>query len=149
VTDCPARVGKLTTETISLYTTVCPVSAASPAPPTPTATTEIIYTTEILTITSCPAEVTNCPARYSSTTTTVYPVSSTVVVISTSAPVVAPSTLTSAAVPATKTAVGTISGSGPSNTTSLPLQVTGAAGRLAGGMEIAFVAAGVVGVAFL
>lgn len=80
VTNCPFR-PTVTTETIALYTTICPVLAAessselaaqttaAPAPPAGSAgvpsgpetiTTDI---TRVYTITSCAADITNCPAR--------------------------------------------------------------------------------------
>ncbi|KAK5987219.1 putative endo-1,3(4)-beta-glucanase [Cladobotryum mycophilum] len=75
VVDCPSG-GYVTTETIPLYTTVCPVTATEvPAAPQPTATEgapdETITTkvTRTYTITSCAPTVTNCPVG--STTTEV------------------------------------------------------------------------------
>ncbi|KAL3426437.1 Endo-1,3(4)-beta-glucanase-like protein 1 [Phlyctema vagabunda] len=75
VTDCPARLGQVTTETIALYTTVCPVAEA-PTLPTAAAvpagyTASTVYTTTIYTITSCTPSVTDCPARMGSITTEV------------------------------------------------------------------------------
>lgn len=69
VTDCPARMGSVTTDIISLYTTFCPVAAtetkAAPyptmTPAAPMSTTSTIYKTVEYTISSCPAYVTNCP----------------------------------------------------------------------------------------
>lgn len=79
----------MTTETIALYTTVCPVSDATKTP-APTATTEAslpwttstVYTTRVYTITSCAPEVTNCPVNHVTTETipwytTVCPVTAT------------------------------------------------------------------------
>ncbi|POR36249.1 Uncharacterized protein TPAR_03546 [Tolypocladium paradoxum] len=80
VTECPPYVincpktGYVTTETIPLYTTVCPVTQTAPLP-MPTATEETktsvpvtvpltistIYTTKVHTVTACPPQVTNCP----------------------------------------------------------------------------------------
>ncbi|KND89754.1 putative endo-1,3(4)-beta-glucanase [Tolypocladium ophioglossoides CBS 100239] len=70
VTDCPAG-GYVTTETIALYTTVCPVTATQKPTTTTTATAtasqgagkETITTkvTKTYTITSCAPTVTNCP----------------------------------------------------------------------------------------
>ncbi|RDW84817.1 hypothetical protein BP6252_02407 [Coleophoma cylindrospora] len=74
VTDCPARMGQLTTETIALYTTVCPVAEPTPTP-SPANIISTIYTTKIYTITSCPPSVTNCPARIGLTTTEIIPIS--------------------------------------------------------------------------
>ncbi|RDW78329.1 hypothetical protein BP5796_06181 [Coleophoma crateriformis] len=74
VTDCPARMGQVTTETIALYTTVCPVAEATPTPP-PANMISTIYTTKIYTITSCAPSVTNCPARIGLTTTEIIPIS--------------------------------------------------------------------------
>ncbi|KAK6614690.1 chitin recognition protein [Botrytis cinerea] len=86
VTDCPGRIGSVTTETISSYTTVCPVtetsgnsgivsSTSSPAEgtvPTTTVTsygTSTVYQTSVYTITSCAPSVTDCPARSGQVTT--------------------------------------------------------------------------------
>ncbi|CCD56518.1 glycoside hydrolase family 18 protein [Botrytis cinerea T4] len=86
VTDCPGRIGSVTTETISSYTTVCPVtetsgnsgivsSTSSPAGgPVPTTTvtsygTSTVYQTSVYTITSCAPSVTDCPARSGQVTT--------------------------------------------------------------------------------
>ena len=38
VTDCPARLGSVTTDIISLYTTICPVTATETGAPYPTST---------------------------------------------------------------------------------------------------------------
>lgn len=66
VTSCP--IGKVTTETVALYTTVCPVSKGTkPSPsaskPTGGSDNETITThiTTTYTITSCAPTVTNCP----------------------------------------------------------------------------------------
>lgn len=83
VTNCPAKLGQVTTETIDLYTTVCPVtesegsggktkptsSAASPPPSVTPYTTSTVYSTKIYTITSCAPTVTNCPAKLGQLTT--------------------------------------------------------------------------------
>lgn len=77
VTNCPAHSTHLTTETIALYTTICPVTATETGKghPTTTAaqttkyTTSTVYTTNIYTITACPAYVTNCPAHSTYATT--------------------------------------------------------------------------------
>ncbi|PQK15507.1 hypothetical protein BB8028_0005g10200 [Beauveria bassiana] len=88
VTNCPARV---VTETIALYTTVCPVTKTNHIPPKPTAkpsqtteemTTSSVYTTKTYTITSCPPSVPNCPVGHVTTetifvSTTVCPVTKT------------------------------------------------------------------------
>jgi hypothetical protein len=80
VTDCPAKKGSVTTEYVSEYTTICPVTATEKGPaPYPTTTaaasgTETIMTTEVITISSCAPTVTNCPyTTKPMTTTTVYP----------------------------------------------------------------------------
>ncbi|RAL03309.1 uncharacterized protein BO80DRAFT_492029 [Aspergillus ibericus CBS 121593] len=82
----------LTTETLVVSTTVCPVADATgssgPAvtqhASSPSLTTSTIFTTRTTTITACPSSVTNCPLRskttYATTETlvlgtTVYPVS--------------------------------------------------------------------------
>jgi chitinase len=86
VTQCPPEVecpvgGYVTTETVALYTTVCPVSeveptglAALPDVETPDTITTLI--TSIYTITACPETVTNCPLSSVTTeviTSTYYP----------------------------------------------------------------------------
>jgi hypothetical protein len=63
VTNCPAKLGKVTTDIISLYTTYCPVAASetskgyesTPAPSYPAVpyTTSTVYSTETLTISKC------------------------------------------------------------------------------------------------
>jgi len=78
VTDCPEK-GSVTTDYISLYTTVCPLETESSTyPPTsteaPWTTSTIYYTTEY-TVTACPPTVTNCPVGSKTTetlTTTTY-----------------------------------------------------------------------------
>ncbi|QPH04081.1 hypothetical protein C2857_000734 [Epichloe festucae Fl1] len=80
VTDCPK--GHVTTETIPLYTTVCPVTETAhvPEPTTttkaPLLTTSTVYTTKIYTLTSCPPYVVDCPKG--EVTTEVIPVYTTV-----------------------------------------------------------------------
>lgn len=76
VTNCPFR-PTVTTETVALYTTVCPVeeaessssaaAAATTAPPSNGSGPETLTTaiTIVHTITSCAPDVTNCPARHS------------------------------------------------------------------------------------
>jgi hypothetical protein len=86
VTNCPAKIGQVTTDIISLYTTVCPVTATESATPVaPTSTeapwvTSTIYSTVEYTITSCAPTVTNCPVGSKTTkvitSTTVCPSSS-------------------------------------------------------------------------
>jgi len=68
VTDCPARLGQVTTDVVSLYETICPVTAAAGASSSaaPYVTSKpsgpsTIYQTVEYTILSCPPEVTNCP----------------------------------------------------------------------------------------
>jgi len=65
VTDCPARLGHVTTETIALYTTYGSY-------------TSTIVKTLVYTVTSCAPTVTNCPAKVGKVTTEL--VTSTVVV---------------------------------------------------------------------
>jgi hypothetical protein len=98
VTDCPARIGQVTSEVITT-TTVCPVSGASstagvvsspavssPAPTGTDLTTRTIFSTSTYTITSCLSNVLHCPASLTSDVvqtktvvayTTVCPVSQT------------------------------------------------------------------------
>ncbi|KAH7144252.1 hypothetical protein B0J13DRAFT_607645 [Dactylonectria estremocensis] len=61
VTNCP--VGHVTTETVGVYTTVCPVSEQL--------TVSTVYTTDVHTITSCAPTVTNCPVGHVTTETVV------------------------------------------------------------------------------
>lgn len=87
VTDCPGRIGQVTTDIISLYTTVCPVTETeyktSSAPVTTETpwTTSTVYETKEYTILSCPPEVTNCPVGSKTSTvltkTTSCPVTTT------------------------------------------------------------------------
>ncbi|KAJ5657869.1 uncharacterized protein N7484_001518 [Penicillium longicatenatum] len=78
VTNCPARskTTLLTTETIAVSTTVCPVAEATqittpsiPGGEAPTKseelgfTTSTVFSTRTATITACPSSVTDCPAR--------------------------------------------------------------------------------------
>ncbi|OAQ81340.1 chitinase 18-18 [Purpureocillium lilacinum] len=66
VTNCPTG-GYVTTETIPLYTTVCPITETPKLPkPSQTMTsaawtTSTVYTTKVHTVTACPPQVTNCP----------------------------------------------------------------------------------------
>ncbi|OAQ60073.1 chitinase 18-18 [Purpureocillium lilacinum] len=94
VTKCPPYVancpngGYVTTETVPLYTTVCPVTK-TPKPPQPTQaktsaawTTSTVYTTKIHTVTACPPQIANCPVGHVTTETipwytTVCPVTET------------------------------------------------------------------------
>lgn len=83
-TVCTTRVhtavdGYVVTETIPLYTTVCPVTGK--AKPTNYAVpsqyeTKTVYTTSVHTVTSCPPEVVDCP--YGSVTTETIPVYTTI-----------------------------------------------------------------------
>ncbi|KAF5561532.1 endochitinase 2 precursor [Fusarium napiforme] len=83
-TVCTTRVhtavdGYVVTETIPLYTTVCPVTGK--AKPTNFAVpsqyeTKTVYTTSVHTVTSCPPEVVDCP--YGSVTTETIPVYTTI-----------------------------------------------------------------------
>lgn len=84
VTDCPARSTYVTTETIVVSTTICPVEATttnagpiitgSPAAPSDANghhyTTETILSTRTITVTGCPSTVKNCPARDKTTSVT-------------------------------------------------------------------------------
>ncbi|KAJ5902146.1 hypothetical protein N7495_002674 [Penicillium taxi] len=95
VTDCPARekTTQLTTETILVSTTICPVTAVE-ATKTATIdagaddenfTTSTILSTRTSTITACPSSVTDCPAREKTTQLT----TETIVVSTTICPVTA------------------------------------------------------------
>ncbi|KAI0838257.1 glycoside hydrolase superfamily [Hypoxylon sp. FL0890] len=139
VTNCPAR-GSVVTETIALYTTVCPVTETETQKPTtvPTytnvaVTTSTIYSTRIATITKCPASVTNCPVGHATTeivavATTVVPVTVTVETPATTAtyPVggnayeASPSSVPSASKPVQAAGVSSypVAGAGSSNPSS-------------------------------
>lgn len=89
VTDCPARSKPtfVTTETIAISTTVCPITEAAGATQTPCvsgstgestgiesngnegsgSTISTIWTARIVTVTACPASMTNCPLRSKTT----------------------------------------------------------------------------------
>ncbi|RDW92231.1 hypothetical protein BP5796_01625 [Coleophoma crateriformis] len=106
VTDCPARIGSVTTETVDLYTTVCPIDSYSTAPVStsvPELTTSTVYTTKVYTITSCAPTVTNCPAKLGSVTT------ETVIAYTTVCPVSTPATKpTGASAPAPEAQTSTV-----------------------------------------
>ncbi|KAJ8058552.1 hypothetical protein OCU04_012731 [Sclerotinia nivalis] len=115
VTDCPARIGSVTTETIYSYTTICPVtetsgnsgivsptSAPAIAPTQTTAFTSYgtstVYQTSVYTITSCAPSVTDCPARSGQVTTeTISSYTSVYTVTVSSAPVSIPTSGVSSA----------------------------------------------------
>ncbi|KAE8441086.1 hypothetical protein EG329_005881 [Mollisiaceae sp. DMI_Dod_QoI] len=85
VTNCP--IGSVTTDVISLYTTICPIEATPTSHPAPEYTTSTVYSTKIYTITKCPASVTNCPigsltTDFVSLYTTICPVTINTAVIS-------------------------------------------------------------------
>jgi hypothetical protein len=109
VTNCP--VGHVTTDIITLYTTVCPVSATSTNIGTATSTstpsfsnstgsstittsasltTSTIYTTDLITVTSCSSTVLHCPASLASEII----ITSTRILYTTVCPVGATQTLT-------------------------------------------------------
>ncbi|KAJ9264755.1 hypothetical protein DTO271D3_6 [Paecilomyces variotii] len=81
VQNCPARskTTYLTTKTIAISTTICPVTetqeasvtaapvASSRSDSTALFTTSTVYSTRTATITACPSTVTNCPARAKTT----------------------------------------------------------------------------------
>jgi hypothetical protein len=77
VTDCPAKMGSVTTDIISLYTTVCPVTETETSSSVPTSTeapwtTSTVYETVEYTITSCAPTVTNCPVGSKTTSVKTY-----------------------------------------------------------------------------
>lgn len=89
VTNCPARLGQVTTEVITLYTTICPVTATETAagvtsttpisqPSTTQYTTSTVLATTVYTVTSCAPTVTNCPAKLGQVTTEVITLYTTV-----------------------------------------------------------------------
>lgn len=122
VTDCPARLGHVTTETIALYTTVCPVSAVATTAPYPTkkAYTSTIVETNTYTITSCAPSVTNCPAKIGKVTTEV--------VTKTNVFEYTPSVVFSYGVSGTGSVVKTTAAAGVSSPSASP--ITGAASGL-------------------
>ncbi|RNJ59876.1 hypothetical protein D7B24_001114 [Verticillium nonalfalfae] len=159
VTNCPAGGHHVTTETIAISTTVCPVSEADKTKPTTTPTptqftTSTVYMTNVRTITSCPPQVPNCPGGTHVTTETIA-LSTTVCPVTESHP---PKTLVTQNPPhsqppkpqpsAKTTAVGTGSFFPPTLTGTAPIGLpTAAAGRVGSGM--AGVAAGVLIAALL
>jgi len=100
ITDCLTRIGSEITETITIYTTVCPVTqtrrnGGSPTGPTQTPipsspssftkyTASTVYTTSVYTITSCASEVTKRAAKLGSVIT------ETIVLYATICPVTPP-----------------------------------------------------------
>jgi chitinase len=69
----------VTTDVITLYTTICPVTATETSTSLAQAyTTSTVYTTIVYTITSCAATVTNCPAKLGSVTTEIISLYTTV-----------------------------------------------------------------------
>ncbi|KAJ5160600.1 uncharacterized protein N7482_007604 [Penicillium canariense] len=99
VLDCPARekTTHVTTETVLVYTTVCPIAEAeatsiaeagskphgSAGEAYPGVITSTVWTTRTATVTACPSTVTDCPASAKSTfVTTETLVASTVLVTS-------------------------------------------------------------------
>ncbi|KAK3354804.1 hypothetical protein B0H65DRAFT_438104 [Neurospora tetraspora] len=92
VTDCPAKIGQVTTVVVAIGTTVCPVTATETSASAPTGiitsvpiesipagfTTSTIYATTTSTITSCAPTVTDCPGKIGQVTTIVVPVGVTV-----------------------------------------------------------------------
>jgi len=110
VTNCPAKMGSVTTDIISLYTTVCPVTETESSVPTSTSapiTTETPYTTSTVyetveyTITSCPATVTNCPVGSKTTSVNTYTTSCPVTTTE-SAPVTSETPYTTSTIYTTK-----------------------------------------------
>ncbi|KAI0526433.1 hypothetical protein F5B22DRAFT_585723 [Xylaria bambusicola] len=84
ITDCPAKVGQVTTELVSLYTTVCPVEQgeATSAQGSPTSpillTTSTVYTTSVYTVSSCESGAIDCSSNIGSVTTELVPAYTTV-----------------------------------------------------------------------
>jgi chitinase len=98
VTNCP--LGSVTTDVITLYTTICPVTATETSTPSvPAYITSTVYTTIVYTITSCAATVTNCPGKLGSVTTEIISLYTTVCPVTeteTSAPVTSSTSAVSA-----------------------------------------------------
>ncbi|KAJ5933675.1 hypothetical protein N7454_006004 [Penicillium verhagenii] len=129
VTDCPARDRStfLTTETVVVGTTICPVTATETgvgaggniatmtAPPAQASslqmTTSTVFTTQLRTVTACPEWVTDCPASEK----TSYVTTETVEVYTTICPV----TATETGAGATETAASSPAPTG--QTSSLPM----------------------------
>jgi hypothetical protein len=78
-TNCPAKLGSVTTKIEAISTTVCPVEEASSATKY---TTSTVYSTKVYTITSCAPTVTNCPAKLGSVTTEIVDLYTTVCPVS-------------------------------------------------------------------
>ncbi|KAK0745223.1 hypothetical protein B0T21DRAFT_281819 [Apiosordaria backusii] len=102
VTSCPGRV---VTSVIAIGTTVCPVTPTITATPEPTETatlpegwtTSTVYSTQIVTVTSCPPEVPNCPGRV---VTSVVAVGTTVCPIASATPPFPPAAIPAVSPPA-------------------------------------------------
>ncbi|KAF1350957.1 hypothetical protein BDV97DRAFT_412908 [Delphinella strobiligena] len=157
VTNCPGRTSSTAVASTPAEATSVPaVTTAAPFPSagnatTPSQSTIYLYSTDILTITSCAATVTNCPARTSLTSsivgTSVVPV----------APVAAPSSSETGAVGVPSAAPYPIASNGtvpawvPSGTgaasasgsgaSASPPAYTGAGNQLNAGMALAGVGA--------
>ncbi len=70
ITNCP--IGHVTTNTISLYTIICPVTSnpvAASGTELAAESVSTIFTTVVYTITSCHPTVTNCPVGHLTTDT--------------------------------------------------------------------------------
>ncbi|KAH8687119.1 WSC domain-containing protein [Tricladium varicosporioides] len=86
ITDCPARIGMVTTEIIPITSissrtasnsTAVPTQLA-PLTPTPLMTISTVYTTSVYTVTSCAPTVSNCPAEIGKVVTMTIPLYTTV-----------------------------------------------------------------------
>jgi chitinase len=126
ITDCPAKIGSVTTETIALYTTVCPVTASetsnSVSIKPASYSTSTIYTNFISTITSCATTVTDCPAASIKLTTIKIAISTTL------CPITEPQSTHLPAVASSAGVVGIVSASKASSIsteyTTLPVSST-------------------------
>jgi len=103
VTNCPAKLGQVTTELVSLYTTICPVTqletgstqssvlavststsdmpTTSSASSPPALTTSTVYTSSVYTVSTCEEGAADCSSKIGSVTTevvalytTIYPI---------------------------------------------------------------------------
>ncbi|KAK6842554.1 hypothetical protein PG987_003414 [Apiospora arundinis] len=137
VTNCP--VGSVTTQTIALYTTVCPVSGITDSPkPTsipatiPSSTTITRKITNVWTITSCAPTVTDCPVgKLTSsvrTKTTVVPVVTPVQSTTKTLFITKTWTITSCAPNVVNCPVGSVTSSVRTKTTVVPVITPGGNG---------------------
>jgi chitinase len=136
VTDCPAKIGKVTTDIISLYTTVCPVTATETGVLSSTVsvaagnkatpyTVSTVYSTTIYAVTSCESTATDCSAKIGETTTELISLYATYVPASTEAVSTSEYTVyPEVSTPTTSASYGTNAGSVSSGAQTLNPAVT-------------------------